>query len=154
MILLAGGGTLPASTWGTLATHLPRGGRVVVVTHSNPRPRRTGAYVRARLRVHGVRNVCVVGHLSRLPSEADALWFCGGDTAAYLASLRPSRAGALARSILSNGGVVGGTSAGARILGTRGGLGLVNACVGVHGVPCDGSGASLVLREGEVVTIG
>lgn len=48
---------------------------------------------------------------------ADVLWFRGGNQADYVRRLAGSRAEAAVRTVFAGGGVVGGTSAGAMILG-------------------------------------
>jgi hypothetical protein len=143
VVVLVGGGR--HNGWHAFATHLPRWPRVLIVDRGKARVR-GGWNARLNLFRHGVFYTHIVRDLSLAP-RVDGVWFCGGQMDELLPLVAE-------RAQLRHVQVIGGSSAGARLLGRhvnehRDGMGIIPGCVGVHGhCPCRRT--TLHLRAGEV----
>lgn len=155
-VVLAGGGALPSSVWRCVATGAA-GREVVVVAWAEEDAARAAAKereARRRLWWAGCRTTTDTSRLAR----AEAVWFVGGNTTRLLRRLdeMPGGRRALCR-IVQQGGMVGGTSAGAIALGSAG-VGLVPWHVCAHarraGDYCLDEGTAVVLVDGRMRTVG
>lgn len=148
VVVLVGGGRHDG--WRIFASHLPsRWSRVLIVDRGRARVR-DGWNARWNLLRHGILRTRIARDL-RDVTGVDGVWFCGGTMDELLPLVTE-------RERLRHVRVIGGSSAGARLLGYRvndhrRGLGIVPGCVGVHGQhpPCPHT--TLLLRTGEVHTV-
>lgn len=112
---------------------------------------RDGWNARWNLLRYGVIRTRIVRDLRHAP-DMNGVWFCGGRMDELLPLVTE-------RERLRHVRVIGGSSAGARLLGDRvndrrQGLGVVPGCVGVHGQhpPCPNT--TLLLQSGQVHVVG
>lgn len=129
-LILGGGGDLPDDVWQTFIESA--GGPeapIVFITSAQPDPFEPNPKGTDRLKALGAKNTKVFGHRSladATPAEADTfyralraargVWLMGGRQWRYIDAYEGTPVPQLLRDVLSRGGVVGGTSAGAAIL--------------------------------------
>ena len=157
VIVLAGGGLLPNAVWRGVARGAGRH-TVLVVSWADVDPAIASRKARAvckKLQWLGCRTTTDISNLK----TASAVWFTGGDSNMLIRRVQQdadmkATLGRIAR----DGGFVGGTSAGAILLGTRG-VGLVPLNVCVHAIPhslehCISEETALVISDGVMRTVG
>lgn len=124
-VILVGGGDTPPEVPRTLL-ELAGGAqaRVVILAHAQADVGRGAQRSAAFFQEHGAQNIVAPDTLNpdtlaELLNAAQGVWIPGGDQNRFMARLGDSAAflGAL-RGVLRRGGVVGGTSAGASLMGT------------------------------------
>lgn len=145
-VVLAGGGALPYSVWRAVAA-AARGTTVVVVSWAKEDPVEAEVEARRACRRLWWAGCRATSDASRWRS-ASAIWMTGGSAAHLLKRVRATPGFAKKLSELRDeGGFVGGTSAGAIVLGAKGGgLGIVPWDVCAHASRNAGA-ATLCLTE-------
>lgn len=156
-VILAGGGDLPSSVWRTLAESSRRK-RVVVLSWAEE-----DDHIAKEKEAAVVKKLLWVGCLCTTDisdiESANAVWMTGGSSTRLLKTLEQNpRVKKKLLLLPSQGGVVGGTSAGAVALGARG-IGLVPLEVCVHGTQhannyCISEKTAVVISGGVMRTMG
>lgn len=156
-VILAGGGDLPNSIWQRVAASSNRS-RVLVLSWAEENPKvakEKEEQARRRLWWAG----CTVTTDVTKASTSRAIWMTGGSSSRLIKKLDQNPQ--VKRRLLElpgQGGFVGGTSAGAVALGTRG-IGLVPFDVCVHATQrsatyCINEQSALVIAQGVMRTVG
>ena len=125
-LLLAGGGKLPPAL--AAAFIAAAGGaeaRIVLLAHCSDEPEQTALRAADFFRESGARNIATLTDADSASvllafAEARGVWITGGDQNRFTARF-PSDTGVpdALRAVYGRGGVVGGTSAGASLIGER-----------------------------------
>jgi cyanophycinase len=125
VILVGGGETPPEVPQAMLRMSGGDEARVVILAHAQPDVGRGAQRSAAFFREQGAQNVVAPDTLqpdalAELLQEAQGVWIPGGDQNRFMARLggSPHLLNAL-RAVLKRGGVVGGTSAGASLMGEK-----------------------------------
>jgi len=125
-VLLAGGGATPPEVPQTML-RLAGGAhaRIVILAHAQADVARGGQHSAAFFTSNGAQNVVApdtldAGELAALVHSAQGVWIPGGDQNRFMERLGGATALLEAiRGVRARGGVVGGTSAGASLMGAR-----------------------------------
>lgn len=125
-VILVGGGNTPPEAPQTLL-RLAGGAkaRIVILAHAQENVGQGAQRSAAFFQQQGAQNLIAPDTLNpdalaELLNEAQGVWIPGGDQNRFMARLGESSAFLSAmRSVLTRGGVVGGTSAGASLMGTQ-----------------------------------
>lgn len=156
-VLLAGGGDLPHSIWRTIASSSRRK-KVVILSWAEE-----NVVIAKQKEEFAKRQLLWAGCLSTTDTSnleyETAFWMTGGNSKLLLKKLDDNPV--LKKRLLElphKGGFVGGTSAGAVVLGTKG-IGLVPLDVCVHATHksathCIGDKTALVITDGVMRTMG
>ncbi|MEM1125306.1 MAG: cyanophycinase [Bacteroidota bacterium] len=119
-VLLVGGGTVPEEAYAWMVERAPNR-QIVVVDYredalSHPAAFEAAGATATYLPIAS-RATANRGDVAAQIEAADGIFLPGGDQAQYLALWRSTRTEAAIRAVFDRGGVVGGTSAGAMVLG-------------------------------------